>query len=99
MIDLQSRTKVYWEGEESPRDRGWLDPGQFIQVGPYRIRQNVAMPVRVGTAYYLPSWIAGTGAKRSRSVAPGRARVADPDKRIPIALDGGRGVRHGGQLR
>jgi pSer/pThr/pTyr-binding forkhead associated (FHA) protein len=41
VIDLQSRTKVYWEGEESPRERGWLDPGQFIQVGPYRIRQSV----------------------------------------------------------
>jgi pSer/pThr/pTyr-binding forkhead associated (FHA) protein len=40
VIDLQSRTKVYWEGEETPRDRGWLDPGHFIQVGPYRIRRT-----------------------------------------------------------
>jgi pSer/pThr/pTyr-binding forkhead associated (FHA) protein len=40
VIDLQSRTKVYWDREEIPRDRGWLDPGRFIQVGPYRIRQT-----------------------------------------------------------
>jgi pSer/pThr/pTyr-binding forkhead associated (FHA) protein len=38
VVDLHSRTKVYWEGEEAPRSHGWLDPGRFIQVGPYRIR-------------------------------------------------------------
>jgi pSer/pThr/pTyr-binding forkhead associated (FHA) protein len=38
VIDLQSRSKVYWEGEAAPRIRGWLDPGRYIQVGPYRIR-------------------------------------------------------------
>jgi pSer/pThr/pTyr-binding forkhead associated (FHA) protein len=38
VIDLQSRSKVYWEGEASPRSRGWLDPHRYIQVGPYRIR-------------------------------------------------------------
>ena len=41
VIDLQSRTKVYWEGVEAPTSRGWLDPGQFIRVGPYRIRRMV----------------------------------------------------------
>jgi pSer/pThr/pTyr-binding forkhead associated (FHA) protein len=38
VTDLESRTKVYWEGEETPRSRGWLDPNRFIQVGPYRLR-------------------------------------------------------------
>jgi pSer/pThr/pTyr-binding forkhead associated (FHA) protein len=41
VLDLQSRTKVYWEGEEAPRPQGWLDHGRFIQVGPYRIRRAV----------------------------------------------------------
>ena len=40
VIDLQSRTKVYWEGEEAPRSRGWLDQQGFIQVGSYRIRRS-----------------------------------------------------------
>ena len=39
VIDLQSRTKVYWDGDETPKERGWLDPGQFVQIGPYRIRR------------------------------------------------------------
>jgi pSer/pThr/pTyr-binding forkhead associated (FHA) protein len=38
VTDLKSRAKIYWEGEEAPRSRGWFDPNQFIQVGPYRIR-------------------------------------------------------------
>ena len=38
VVDHHSRTKVYWEGEEAPRAQGWLIPGRFIQVGPYRIR-------------------------------------------------------------
>jgi pSer/pThr/pTyr-binding forkhead associated (FHA) protein len=37
VVDLQSRSKVIWEGEEAPRSRGWLDQERFIQVGPYRI--------------------------------------------------------------
>jgi pSer/pThr/pTyr-binding forkhead associated (FHA) protein len=39
VVDLESRTKVLWEGEETPRSQGWLDPDRFIQVGPYRIRR------------------------------------------------------------
>jgi pSer/pThr/pTyr-binding forkhead associated (FHA) protein len=42
VIDLQSRTKVYWGGEEAPTSRGWLDSDQFITVGPYRIRRTVS---------------------------------------------------------
>jgi len=40
VTDLQSRGKVYWEGEEAPRSQGWLDQAGFIQVGPYRIRRS-----------------------------------------------------------
>ena len=40
VVDLQSRTKVFWEGEEDVPDHGdSLDPDRFIQVGPYRIRR------------------------------------------------------------
>jgi pSer/pThr/pTyr-binding forkhead associated (FHA) protein len=40
VTDLHSRTKVYWEGEQAPRSRGWLDKSGFIQVGAHRIRWN-----------------------------------------------------------
>ena len=39
VFDLQSRTKVHWDGEQSPSSRGWLDSDQYITVGPYRIRR------------------------------------------------------------
>jgi pSer/pThr/pTyr-binding forkhead associated (FHA) protein len=39
-IDLESRTKTYWDGREVAQSRGWLDPGHFIQVGPYRIHRT-----------------------------------------------------------
>jgi pSer/pThr/pTyr-binding forkhead associated (FHA) protein len=39
VFDLQSRTKVFWEGEDAPRSKGSLDENRFIQVGPYRIRR------------------------------------------------------------
>jgi pSer/pThr/pTyr-binding forkhead associated (FHA) protein len=37
-IDLQSRLQLYWEGEDQPRTRGWLDPGRRLRIGPYRVR-------------------------------------------------------------
>ena len=40
VTDLQSRNKVYWEGDETARSQGWLDHGQFIQVGPFQIRRS-----------------------------------------------------------
>jgi pSer/pThr/pTyr-binding forkhead associated (FHA) protein len=40
VIDLQSRTKVYWEGEEAPRSQGWFDQGGFVQIGSYRLRRS-----------------------------------------------------------
>ncbi len=38
VTDLDSRTKVYWEGEEAPRRCGWLHPNGIIQVGTHWIR-------------------------------------------------------------
>jgi pSer/pThr/pTyr-binding forkhead associated (FHA) protein len=37
-IDLESRTKLYWEGESGPRSRGWLDQRRRLAVGPYGLR-------------------------------------------------------------
>ena len=39
VVDLESRTKISWDGEEAPRSKGWLDQDRFIQLGPYRIRR------------------------------------------------------------
>ncbi|MGC8643706.1 MAG: FHA domain-containing protein [Isosphaeraceae bacterium] len=33
--DLSSRTKLRWDGEGGPRDRGWLSPGRDLWIGPY----------------------------------------------------------------
>jgi pSer/pThr/pTyr-binding forkhead associated (FHA) protein len=38
VTDLESRSKVWWEGEDAPRGQGWLAPERFIRVGPYRLR-------------------------------------------------------------
>ncbi len=40
VFDLQSRTKIYWDGEEAPRSQGWLDYARSITIGPYRIRRG-----------------------------------------------------------
>ena len=40
VFDLQSRSHVCWEGEDEPRSLGWLDQGQSILVGPYRLRTS-----------------------------------------------------------
>lgn len=37
-IDLDSRTKLRWEGEDGPRVHGWLDPGREVHIGSYTIR-------------------------------------------------------------
>ena len=39
-VDLESRTQTYWNGQETAQTQGRLDPGQFIQVGPYRIHRT-----------------------------------------------------------
>ena len=39
-IDLESRTKVFEEGQEVPQSQGCLDPGRFIQIGPYRLHRT-----------------------------------------------------------
>ncbi len=38
VVDLHSRTKVFWDREETPRSQGWLDRDQSVRVGPYVIR-------------------------------------------------------------
>jgi pSer/pThr/pTyr-binding forkhead associated (FHA) protein len=47
VTDLESRTKVLWDGEESPRAHGWLEPGESIQVGPYRLRHRAGRTARL----------------------------------------------------
>jgi pSer/pThr/pTyr-binding forkhead associated (FHA) protein len=39
-IDLESRTKVFEDGQEVPRSQGYLDPGRSIQIGPYRLHRT-----------------------------------------------------------
>jgi pSer/pThr/pTyr-binding forkhead associated (FHA) protein len=43
-VDLQSRTQTYWDGQEAAQAQGWLDPGRFIQVGPYWIHRTDRNP-------------------------------------------------------
>ena len=42
VFDLQSRSKVRWEGEDAPRAQGWLAESSAITVGPYRIRRSAS---------------------------------------------------------
>ncbi len=50
-IDLDSRTRLRWDGIPEPRMNGWLDPGGTLRIGPYAIRRVGAdvpeNPVRV----------------------------------------------------
>jgi pSer/pThr/pTyr-binding forkhead associated (FHA) protein len=43
-IDLESRTKTLWKGQEGAQSEGWLDPSGSIQVGPYRIHRTDLQP-------------------------------------------------------
>jgi pSer/pThr/pTyr-binding forkhead associated (FHA) protein len=40
VFDLESRSKVCWEGEDAPRAHGWLAESIAITIGPYRIRRS-----------------------------------------------------------
>jgi pSer/pThr/pTyr-binding forkhead associated (FHA) protein len=40
VFDLKSRTQIFWEDEAVCRTQGWLDRGQSITIGPYRIRRR-----------------------------------------------------------
>jgi pSer/pThr/pTyr-binding forkhead associated (FHA) protein len=40
VVDLGSRSKVFWEGEDAPREHGWLAESVSIKIGPYRIRRR-----------------------------------------------------------
>ena len=37
-IDLESRTKLRWAGEDQPMAHGWLDPGSEVRIGPHSVR-------------------------------------------------------------
>ena len=43
-VDLESRTKIHWKGQEGDQSRGWLEPGTSIQVGQYRIHRTDLQP-------------------------------------------------------
>jgi pSer/pThr/pTyr-binding forkhead associated (FHA) protein len=43
-VDLKSRTQILWDEEAVARDWDWLDPGRFLQIGPYRIRRSDPRP-------------------------------------------------------
>lgn len=57
VIDLQSRTKVYWEGEESPGTAVGLIPASSSRLARTAFAKAWAMPVRIWTVHYLPSWL------------------------------------------
>jgi pSer/pThr/pTyr-binding forkhead associated (FHA) protein len=41
VVDLNSRSKVFWEGDKAPRGQGWLDGSRFIRIGPYVLRRAI----------------------------------------------------------
>jgi pSer/pThr/pTyr-binding forkhead associated (FHA) protein len=84
VVDLHSRTKVYWEGEESPRSQGWLDPARFIQVGPYRIRSAGDSPRQDGIAEQPPDPTASMVPERR-----GAGLVPRASLELPIRMGGG----------
>ena len=43
-IDLESRTKTFWQGKDDAQSQGWLDPGGSIQVGSYQIHRTDLQP-------------------------------------------------------
>lgn len=65
-FDLESRTRLRWNGETSSRSWGWLDPGQEIHVGPYAIRRTASAHLCVGER-------ATEGPLRPHEVVPGQA--------------------------
>ncbi len=64
-IDLGSRTKTHWDDLEVGRPWGWLDPGQSIHVGPYRIHRTDAPPDEPAGADLLDPFASTGGDPRS----------------------------------
>jgi pSer/pThr/pTyr-binding forkhead associated (FHA) protein len=83
VVDLHSRTKVYWEGEEAPRSHGWLDPARFIQVGPYQIRRAGCGPGQDRIAEPPDSTASMDPERRGGGLVP-RASLE-----LPIRMGGG----------
>jgi pSer/pThr/pTyr-binding forkhead associated (FHA) protein len=55
VVDLESRSKVFWEGDEAPRSQGWLEESRFIRVGPYLLRQAITDHALGPLAEFQPS--------------------------------------------
>jgi pSer/pThr/pTyr-binding forkhead associated (FHA) protein len=87
--DLESRSKVFWNGEETPRTQGWLELEDSIRVGPFRIRQHDG-DVMAGPLGELPAATPRRDQERSDSASvPGPAlelpmRVGDGPARWPV---------------
>ncbi len=43
-IDLKSRTRTFWDDRAEDQPWGWLDPGQSLRIGPYRIERTDRQP-------------------------------------------------------
>ena len=85
VIDLQSRTKVYWEGEEAPRDAVGSNPASSSRLVRTAFAKRWAMPVRIRTAHYLPSSHPRNNSKPKPFPCPGprsscRSGQANPNR-------------------
>ncbi len=81
-IDLDSRTKLRWAGEDEPRVHGWLDPGREVRIGPYAIRWE-GSDSRSQQPSGSPVPLASESLEETQSAlaSPGRARNAHSDRR------------------
>jgi pSer/pThr/pTyr-binding forkhead associated (FHA) protein len=93
VVDLHSRTKVFWDGEEAPRSKGWLSPNGFIQIGPYRIRRAGSSPSHDQQAEFpVPS-------SRLGQEPSGAGSIAHAALELPIRMSEGPSLWPlGGQL-
>ena len=72
-LDLDSRTKTYWDDEITPRARGCLHPGQTLKVGPFGIRSTLDRHPLANSSLAPLSPSPGV---RPESVAPPLSEVA-----------------------
>lgn len=88
VIDLQSRTGVVWESPaEAPEGDLFLDPGQAIRIGPYRLSWSRGEGDARASAD--PTDAPAIAFSKPRARAPragGGVRHADSDRRRGVAL-------------
>jgi pSer/pThr/pTyr-binding forkhead associated (FHA) protein len=77
VLDLQSRSKVCWEGEDAPRAHGWLAESVAIKVGPYRIRRTGSRDV-AGCAHDFEVFDSPLQAKSRHTASIPRAALELP---------------------